>query len=112
MSLTPGIRRTVAMLNEHGFHTTDSGDGVTNVAAGMDDALPYPNVAILVTPAAMLIAEALRLHDLIQARGICVEPMGEDPQMPAIQATFDPAVPDYGVIMLTGVDDAKLFEAP
>jgi hypothetical protein len=108
-SLTPGIQKTVVWLRQHGFETTDSGDGVTNVAAGMEEALDYPHVMISVLPESLVEKTSLLLR-LIEARGIRVNPMGSDPQEPAIQATFDPANKDYpAVIMLSGVDDHKLF---
>jgi len=45
-SLSPGIRKLVRKLNEWGFDTTDSGDG-TNYKEGMECAVPYPMVVIL-----------------------------------------------------------------
>jgi hypothetical protein len=47
--LNPGIRDLVRELREvHGLNTTDSGDGVTNVEAGMEGALEEKHVFILV----------------------------------------------------------------
>ena len=106
-SLTPGIRKTVAWLNGHGFKTTDSGDGHTNIDAGMEDALPFPHVVIHVSPEA-LVSESNRLRDLVESHGIPVQPLGPGIDTPSIQANYDPAEP-IGLIMLSGVDDASLF---
>lgn len=43
--LSPGIRHLVRALNEHGFETTDSGDG-TNFKEGMECSVPYPMVVV------------------------------------------------------------------
>ena len=53
--LNPGIRETVRWLTDLGFETTDSGDGVTNRAAGMDCAWDEPMVAM-----------SLSQHDIIE----------------------------------------------
>jgi hypothetical protein len=48
-TLNPGIRDLVKELREvHGLETCDSGDGVTNVEAGMEGALEERHVFILV----------------------------------------------------------------
>lgn len=46
--LDPGIREVVRYLNDHNFATTDSGDGVTKLAAGWpaEEVLDYPHVAV------------------------------------------------------------------
>ena len=46
--ITPGIARFVALLQENGFETVDSGDGVSNVECFMSCALETPNVTIKV----------------------------------------------------------------
>ncbi len=40
------MRKAVELLNKAGFKTTDSGDGVTNVEAGMEGALPFPHIIV------------------------------------------------------------------
>lgn len=60
-SIQPKMRRLVLWLNRHEFITTDSGDGVTNVAAGMEGALSIPHVVCRVEPD-KLIDESHRLH--------------------------------------------------
>jgi hypothetical protein len=65
-TLDPGIRDTVKLLNDAGFVTTDSGDGVSKPADWYEsgDALPYPHVACAVSRAAML-DEADRLQQVL-----------------------------------------------
>lgn len=107
-AITPGVRRLVAYLNRQGFRTTDSGDGVTNVAAGMEGAMPFPNVAIEPGAPEALHTDAHALLLLLADIGIRVHPIN-DGSVPCIQATYDPA-DESGVILLTGVDDSMLPE--
>lgn len=86
-TLTPGVRETVAWLRRLGFETTDSGDAVTNVAAGMEGALEIPHVAIVV-PRRRLVHAALRLYRKLRQRGIEVRPNGRGGV--EIHASFDP----------------------
>jgi hypothetical protein len=106
----------VALLNRHGFHTTDSGDGVTNVEAGMGCAVDYPHVCMVVRDeygiddGDQLVREATRLHKLIQKWTLTeIGPMSDDPQVPGIQATFDPG-DGSALITLVGVTDDMLDE--
>jgi len=104
--LCPGIRRTVAWLQELGFQTTDSGDGISN--EGMECAIPFPNVAMVCQPD-RLATEADRLFVLLAGRGVMVEPCSpEEPGPPQIQASYDPAN-GVAVLVLTNVDDKLLF---
>lgn len=106
--INPGVRCLVGWLNANGFETTDSGDGVTNLAAGMEGALDYPHVFIKGHPDTLL-REARRLAVELHIRfGVKLRPQGADPKIPAIQATYDP-VDESSVIALTGVDD-RTFE--
>lgn len=103
--LTPGIRRTVLYLRAHDFGTCDSGDGVTNVEAGMEGAMPIPHVHILAKPME-LVPEARRLRMLLA--GVTWEPCGPEGNTgPAIECTYDP-VSDVAIISLLHVDDALL----
>lgn len=64
--LDPGIRDMVVALNDAGFRTTDSGDGVSKaeeIARG--DALNFAHVAVLVKPEDLL-SEADRLLSWIR----------------------------------------------
>jgi hypothetical protein len=107
-ALTPGIRRTVQWLHAHGFETIDSGDGATNVAAGMEGACPFPMVVVaprLPSPSHLdgptlamdfAYAETHRLWGLVKGfPGVRVE-LSYDP---ADGATY---------IMLSGLDDKLL----
>lgn len=105
--LNPGIRRTVEWLNSLGFETSDSGDGKTNVEIGMEEALPFSHVIIIVTPE-KLVEETRRLRDVLQSKGIRIDAIAMDMELPSIQASFDP-VDEIGIIFLSGVDDQKLF---
>ena len=50
--LDPGIRDIVRALNDAGFYTTDSGDGVSKPQDWYDggDAIPYPHVVVSSSP--------------------------------------------------------------
>lgn len=69
-ALDPGIRRTVWWLQCEGFHTTDSGDGVSKKEAIEDnEALPLPHVFMTCDPKA-LIGAANKLRDLLCSIGL------------------------------------------
>ena len=97
--LTPGIRKTVLWLRSHGYDTTDSGDGVTNVEAGMECALDIPHVCMMTTPLKM-VAASRNLLDLVTSVGIKAE-------QGMIEASYDP-VSGVALLMLYGVDDKML----
>ncbi len=99
--LTPGIRKTVLWLREHGFDTCDSGDGVTNVEAGMDCAFTTPNVHIRTTPLKM-VSDARSLLSLLEGKKIKVD-------SGMIQATYDPS-DGSAILSLYEVDDSVLVE--
>lgn len=106
MPITPGITKTVEWLNNNGFDTSDSGDGVVNIAAMMEGALEYPNVTIPVRPAEMVyMASALLI--LLKKVGVDVLPASEDTSIPCISASYDPA-DNSAIVMLYGVDDKML----
>lgn len=90
--LNPGIRRTVAWLQQQGFDTCDSGDGETH---DFDCDHPTAYVALVVDPT-RLAFESDRLADLISNLGIPVLPMAptleeDDPATVTIQASYCPA---------------------
>lgn len=105
-TLTPGIRRTVALVRSWGFETTDSGDGVTNVQAGMDGAMTVPNVYIHVRDPEHLLRESQGLLQRLDAIGVDMDAQGPD-NAPCIQAMYDPCVHSAGILLM-GVDDALL----
>jgi hypothetical protein len=61
-ALDPGIRDVVVVVNEHGFETTDSGDGVSKPADWYEsgEAIPFKHVVVATMPATM-VADAERL---------------------------------------------------
>lgn len=98
--LNPGIRETVRFLREYGFETTDSGDGVTNVEAGMEGAVPYPHVHMQISDVNMR-RDAHRLANALITNGFQPEPG-------MIQMTYDPMLPQATMLSLSGVDDELL----
>ena len=64
-TLNPGIWRTVLWLRGHGFNTCDSGDGVTNVAAGMEGARDHGHVVIQLESRAELFVACDRIVELL-----------------------------------------------
>jgi hypothetical protein len=60
--LDPGIREIVRALNDVGFETTDSGDGVSKPADwyASGEAIPFPHVVAQTTPETM-VADAHRM---------------------------------------------------
>lgn len=110
--LDPGIRQVVRWLNDNGFYTTDSGDGVTKFEADepMCCAMPFPNVAIQ-TSAAQLIDECNRLTSLLADQGVQVEPLGPEEVVTVVslQGFYDPTIStENGYITLMGLDDKRL----
>lgn len=106
LELDSGICWTVQWLREHGFDTTDSGDG--SKAGTMECALPYPNVTMRVSPDE-LVVETRRLQTLLVETGIDVVPLSTDDQ-PCVQGSYDPA-DDVAIVVLFGVNDAILQDA-
>jgi hypothetical protein len=108
IDITPGVRRLVTWLNREGFETTDSGDGVANVEAGIEGALNYPHVAIEVCPPYLLVGEANRLRNVLRMAGVKVHETGRGDH-PWIQASYDP-VTKVAVMFLANVEDSMLPE--
>ncbi len=97
--ISPGVRKLVRWLNINGFTTTDSGDG-TNYENGMDCALEFPHVFMVVAPNKM-VEEAHRLQGLFGFLG------GEFPDL-AIQVSYSPQDRE-AILMLMGVKDEDVF---
>lgn len=55
-ALDPGIREIVRRVNDAGFETTDSGDGVSKPADwyAIGEAIPFPHVVAATTPGLMV----------------------------------------------------------
>jgi hypothetical protein len=89
--IQPTMRKTVAWLQELGYDTVDSGDGVLNVKAGMEGALDFPHVAMVID-AGKIVEEAQRLLKALIATGI---------QGGKVEANYDPA---DGLAIMTLMD--------
>ena len=103
--LNPGVVRTVQWLNENGFETCDSGDGVTH---DFECDRHYPYVVIITDPA-RLAADADRLLALLRTR-IRVDALAEDSPEDAVNvtATYDPA-DGFAIIEIANVTDRVLW---
>lgn len=102
--INPGIRRLVALLNEAGWRTVDSGDGKTH-DFGCDRKGAY--VVIELGFGQLLVAESHRLKAWLAAKGVETFPV--DPEKPCIQATYDPG-DGSAFLDLTNVADDMLKE--
>lgn len=71
--LTPGIRRTVIWFRAHGFDTVDSGDGVTNVAMGMEGARDHGHVVIRLENREELFVVCDRIVELLTDLAVSTE---------------------------------------
>lgn len=107
--INPGIVKLVAMLQAEGFVTTDSGDGITNVELGMDDALDFPHV-FMVVDADQMIAESHRLWALLEPAANFNPRVDAPPDQPlgVIEASYSP-INEIAVLSLYNLDDAFLF---
>lgn len=100
--IDPGVRMLVALLRQHSFETTDSGDGRSN-----EDGLDVPHVH-MVCHAQLMAFEADRLHRVLSMHGVTIQPISDD-DAPYIQASYDPAqVDSTAMISLMGVDDSMI----
>lgn len=104
--IDPGVRRLVRWLNEKGYPTTDSGDGVTKPADGDEDALTTPHAYIRATRESLIVT-ADRLARHLVSIGVDLDSIGPDDAGPSIQASYDPANRS-AIIALCGVSDADL----
>ena len=101
-ALNPGIRRTVHLLREAGFNTTDSSDGATHEYE-CDRGYPYVSI---ITEHPTETADALL--EVLATEGVSVLPIGTDGDRGIyIQATYDPAN-RIGVVELVNMTDADL----
>lgn len=101
--IDPGVRMLVALLRQHDFETTDSGDGRSKGEDGEDVAHVH-----MVCHAQLMAFEADRLHRVLSMHGVTIQPISED-DAPYIQASYDPAhVDSTATISLMGVDDSMI----
>lgn len=105
--ITPGIAKLVAYLQAEGFVTTDSGDGVTNVALQMECAEDVPHVFISV-PNDQAHAEADRLMAKMAELGVEFESPDarfDEPGPVTIRASYDPILKNSQIILIGIVDE-------
>lgn len=102
--IQPTMRRTVAWMQRMGFDTCDSGDGVLNVAAGMEDALDVPHVFAFVPASDSMqrMADLLAAH--VRSAGL------QDMPGVSVEGTYAPGASESTMQMVTlwGVTDAIL----
>src|SRR4051812_36068008 len=96
------MRVLVAWLNSKGFLTTDSGDGITNVQAGMEGALDFPHVFMVVSPD-KLVSEARRLVQQLEREGFIFDGVSR-----YVEATYNPTDGVAG-LMLGGLSDSDFL---
>lgn len=102
--IMPSMRRTVRWVRSLGFETTDSGDGITNVEAGMECALDFPHVVCKVDDPNTGVERAKFLHKCCKDLGLPV------PTKVSVEFSYNPE--DVGVILLIGLTDEILPEIP
>lgn len=105
-TLNPGIREVVRLLRGAGFNTTDSGDGITNVAGGMEGAIPFPHVHCVVRPAVLCNIKDIAMHmvNVLRAEGVEIG-------IGYVQLTYDPLFPEATTLSLLYISDAVLADA-
>lgn len=97
--IQPTMVRTVAWVRSLGFETTDSGDGVTNVDAGMEGAMSVPHVVARV-PTHALVAYADVMWGAVRVRGL-------DRRGATVEAVYGPG-DGVATVVIYGVTDANL----
>lgn len=101
--INPGIVRTVQLLNDHGFVTNSSGDGVTKLY-GCDPDFPFVQIE---STAATLVEDCKKLVALFKIFGIDIVP--QHPDLPSIQGSYDPVL-DKADILVMYITDSMLRE--
>lgn len=100
--IQPTMVRTVALIRSFGLETTDSGDGVLNVEAGMEAALDFPHVIVMLDSAVFIDTTARRLASKL---GAFVRPETEF-HVEVSYSTKD----DLAIATIIGLTDAGLRE--
>lgn len=104
--LDPGIRRVVRLLNQHGFRTSDSGDG--SKAATMPCAVDYPMVVIPVDGQGEMVAD--RVFRLLTTHStISWEPTMTGLRYPQVDYCYLPAYGN-GVVTVQNLLDVDLID--
>lgn len=102
--LDPGIRNVVRWLNEQGFKTFDSGDGVTK-----DYGTPFPHASMEVEPS-KLVEACDRLVAALEEAGVEVDPYDSEEDSVAVRGMHYPGIPRT-LVLLSGLDDEGLAKA-
>ena len=106
-SLSPKIRKLVRKLNEWGFDTTDSGDG-TNYKEGMECAVPYPMVVILLDREKKdPFEETDRLTKLLTDAGVEIGTEQEPDMYRFVQLTYT-SLDGNCIVAITNIVDTDL----
>ncbi len=100
-NIQPTMRKVVRWLRSEVYNTTDSGDGVINVAAGMEDALDRAHVHMVIGSPFNGVREAQRLYSEVST-GLCLPDDSYE-----IQYTYNP-VDNTGILTLWDVTDADM----
>ncbi len=107
--LSPEIVKTVTLLRQWGYETTDSGDGSQHTQ-GMGCAVPCPMIAIELGPTTFsLQVEADKLRDRLVEIGVQMDTYKDSTlgQVRSVQASYDTADCKQ-ILILTGVTDRDL----
>lgn len=96
--IDPGIAPLVELLKEHGFTTSDSGDGKSKPPE--QRAFDFPHVFVM-TQKDVLLSETDRLYQLLQSKGITGF---------TVEGNYGPA-DGVSMIMVLGKDEAELAQA-
>ena len=99
--IQPTMRKVCRWLRSNGYVTTDSGDGVINVLAGMEGALDRPHVFMQVGSPYDGVRSAQGLLKLCQEKGLA--------EGYRIEYLYSP-IDGVGVLALYGVSDAQMPE--
>ena len=101
MNLNPNIARLVSWLNDKGFETTDSGDGMTH---DFECDRAYAYVVILLDGPDKIRSESKRLYRLLRSEGVEFDPMNG----PFIQANYSP-LDEYTFLEVCGIKDGDIW---
>lgn len=104
--LCPGIKKTVEWLQNLGYETVDSGDGVSNEGMGCE--LPFPHVFMQIEGLGLVAAAKTLMGQLANAGVRVGEMLPDGTPQPKIEVSYDP-LDDTAILALLYVDDEMLF---
>jgi hypothetical protein len=106
--LNPGIRKLVYFLNNRGFKTTDSGDGVT-AKFKCDPGPPYVHIE---SSPDQLTQQATTLVKIMTECGVPLDAMNEDNSVPTVEAHYNPCTGYAGITLWNVTDNTGDFTNP